>query len=158
MPFIVRWPGKVAANKIDNQSMMSAVDLLPTFCEIAGAKLPSSYKPDGVSQVSTFKGQPTRNRSKPLFWKMVGRRGQPGAVDAFHWVDYCIVDDKWKLLADEATPYVELYDIMNDPYEKTDLKDRHPEIVLELKKELTAWRETLPAKPDSKTFSSLRQK
>ena len=40
VPFIARWPGKIAAGKIDRTSIFSAVDLLPTFCEIAGVKLP----------------------------------------------------------------------------------------------------------------------
>ena len=51
VPFIARWPGKIAAGKVDDSSLISAVDLLPTFCELAGAELPSSYSPDGVSQV-----------------------------------------------------------------------------------------------------------
>jgi N-acetylgalactosamine-6-sulfatase len=157
VPFIVRWPGKVAANRTDTQSMLSAVDLLPTFCEIAGANLPGSYKPDGISQVAALKGQSTSGRSKPLFWKVTGRRGKPGAAGQFHWVDYCIVDGKWKLLADEATSYVELYDIVSDPYEKTDLRDVHSDVVRDLNQKLKVWQATLPAKPDAKNFSSLRE-
>ena len=62
VPFIARWPGKIAAGKVDDQSLISAIDLLPTFCEIAGAKFPKGYKPDGISLVSTLKGErsPTR--------------------------------------------------------------------------------------------------
>ena len=40
VPFIARWPGKIAAGKVDDTSLISAVDLLPTFCEVAGVKLP----------------------------------------------------------------------------------------------------------------------
>ena len=39
VPFIVRWPGKVAADKVDNRLMISSVDLLPTFCEVAKAQI-----------------------------------------------------------------------------------------------------------------------
>ena len=46
VPFIARWPGKIPAGKVDETSILSAVDLLPTFCELAGVKLPRSYKPD----------------------------------------------------------------------------------------------------------------
>ena len=73
VPFIARWPGKIAAGKVDNSSLISAVDLLPTFCELAGVSLPKDYRPDGVSQVATLRGQPTTIRSKPLFWKMQSR-------------------------------------------------------------------------------------
>jgi len=70
VPFIARWPGKIAAGKIDNTSLISAVDLLPTFCQLAGAQMPESYQPDGMSQVAVFKCEATSTRSKPLFWKM----------------------------------------------------------------------------------------
>ena len=36
VPFIARWPGEIAEGKVDDTSLISAVDLLPTFCEIAG--------------------------------------------------------------------------------------------------------------------------
>ena len=39
VPFIVRWPGKVPAGKVDKASILSAVDLLPTFCELAGSPI-----------------------------------------------------------------------------------------------------------------------
>ena len=158
VPFIVRWPGEVAPDKVDNTSMISAVDLLPTLCEIAGAKLPATLKPDGISQLAALRGQSKPGRSKPLFWKVVGRRGKPGAPDAFHWVDYCVVDDQWKLLVDEASSYVELYDIVSDPYEKADLKDRHSDVVRGLRQNLETWKASLPASPDPRSFSSLRSK
>ena len=60
VPFIARWPGKIPSGKVDKKSIFSAVDLLPTFCELAGTKLPASYKSDGMSQVQTLmkKGNP----------------------------------------------------------------------------------------------------
>ena len=69
VPFIARWPGKIAAGKVDKTTILSALDLLPTFCEIAGAQLPSTYVPDGISQVSALLGKGAPQRTKPLFWK-----------------------------------------------------------------------------------------
>jgi arylsulfatase A-like enzyme len=57
VPFIARWPGKISAGVVDKVSLISAVDLLPTFCELAGVNLPSSYVPDGMSQVSVLMGR-----------------------------------------------------------------------------------------------------
>ncbi|WP_286178048.1 sulfatase family protein [Rhodopirellula sp. JC639] len=157
VPFIVRWPGKVAAGHVDDRAMMSAVDLLPTFCEIAGASLPESYVSDGISQVKTLQGETSDGRRKPLFWKMSGR-GKPGLADSFHWVDYCIVDQNWKLLSDADSDYVELYDIVADPYEQNDLHQQRPQVVADLVAKLTKWKATLPAEPDPKNFSSLRDR
>ncbi len=70
VPFLVRWPGKVAASKVDDETLSSAVDLLPTFCEVAGAALPQGYTADGVSQVKALQGAPAPRRVRPLFWKV----------------------------------------------------------------------------------------
>ncbi len=155
VPFIARWPGKVPAGKEDKTSIFSAVDLLPTFCEIAGVKLPTSYEPDGVSQVATLKGEGEALREKPLFWKALApwpaRKTKPD-----HWVSYVVVKQRWKLVANRNADHLELYDLLADPYEKNDLKAKNPKVVKELLRMLDQWRATLPAKPVGKVFSSLR--
>jgi len=155
VPFIVRWPGRVAAGKVDEVSLLSAVDLLPTFCEVAGVELPASYRPDGVSQLSVLKGKTAPKREKPLFWKM--NNPWPAPKDRpDHWVSYAVVDQTWKLVANKDLNVVELYDIAADPYEKNDLKKQHPEAVKQLLKKIDDWKETLPAKPEGDVFSELR--
>ena len=157
VPFIARWPGKIAAGKVDKTSIFSAVDLLPTFCEIAGVKLPSSYRSDGVSQVATLEGKGDSHREKPLFWKTVAswpaRKTKPD-----HWVSYAVVNKNWKLLANRDSKYVELYDLVVDPAEKNDLKEKYPDTVNQLKKMLSKWQSTLPVKPTGNVFSNLRKK
>ncbi len=155
VPFIARWPGKIAGGVIDDRSLISAVDLLPTFCEIAGAKLPDGYQPDGVSQVAALMGKPADVRTKPLFWKMKG--SWPIAENKpHHWVSYAIVDQQWKLVANNDSSYAELYDLANDPLEKNDLKDDKPEVVVELLKKIAQWKATLPGKPSGDVFSEER--
>jgi N-acetylgalactosamine-6-sulfatase len=157
VPFIVRWPGRVAAGKVDEVSLISAVDLLPTFCEVAGVELPAAYRPDGVSQLAVLNGKTAPIREKPLFWKFESpwpaQQDQPD-----HWVSYAVVDQTWKLVANKDLGYVELYDIAADPYEKNDLKEQHPEVVKQLLKKLDGWKKTLPAKPEGDVFSDLRTK
>ncbi|TWU38887.1 Arylsulfatase [Novipirellula aureliae] len=155
VPFIARWPGKVPGGKVDDVSLMSAVDLLPTFCEIAGVELPSDYQPDGVSQVATLKGEKYPSRTKPLFWKYPSR--WPAAKSKpDHWVSYAVVDQTWKLVTNGDLSYVELYDIANDPYEANDLKDQQPETAKRLLSMIESWQDTLPAKPEGDVFSAER--
>lgn len=156
VPFIARWPGKITAGKVDQRSLISAVDLLPTFCEIAGAKLPETYQPDGISQVTTLKGKGSSTRSKPLFWKM--QAGWPIQKNRpFHWVSYAIVLKNWKLVSNKDASYVELFDITSDPLEKNDLKKEHPETVKRLLAALTKWKSTIPKEPTGNVFSIERQ-
>lgn len=157
VPFIARWPGKIAAGKTDVRSLISAVDLLPTFCDIAGVGLPDSYQPDGVTQLQALLGQGDPLRQKPLFWKMQGSKAKPKA-ESFHWAAYAIVDQNWKLLSNPDTTYVELYDLVADPLEQTELSVQKPEIVADLLAKIDVWKTRLPAKPDATCFSSERTK
>jgi N-acetylgalactosamine-6-sulfatase len=156
VPFIARWPGKIAAGKIDDASLISAVDLLPTFCELAGAKLPNSYQPDGLSQVAVLKGATAPLRTKPLFWRMDGA-WPPRKEAPYHWVTYAVVDRQWKFLSNAAGSHVELYDIAKDPLEKEDRAAAQPEMVQEIRTKLETWKSTLPEKPVGNVFSSERR-
>ena len=137
---------------MDGRSLISAVDLLPTFCDIAGAPLPADSPPDGVSQLATLKGEPAPLRDKPLFWKMGASKSRPD-----HWVAYAIVHEKWKLVTDKDASRVELYDISADLAESSDLRASEPEKAAALLEKLETWKATLPAKPTGEVFSSLRK-
>ena len=154
VPFIARWPGKIAAGKVDNDSLISAVDLLPTFVKIAGAELPADYQADGLDQSQVLQGKAeAKTRTKPLFWKSGARKGSET-----HWVAYAVVHNQWKFVTNSDGSKEELYDIVADPYEATDVKDAHPEAFAQSKKLLADWKKTLPAKPSGNVFSELRKK
>lgn len=157
VPFIARWPGKIGAGKVDGTSVFSAVDLLPTFCEVADVTLPASYVPDGISQVSTLQGLGQTQRKKPLFWyyssPWPASKNRPD-----HWVTYAVVDQNWKWVANRDVSYTELYDLSADPYEKNDLKAQHPEVVKQLHQKLIQWQKSLPAQADERLFSAERSR
>ncbi|MDF1812190.1 MAG: sulfatase [Verrucomicrobiales bacterium] len=46
VPFIARWPGKIAEDRVSSE-LLSTLDLLPTFAKIAGAKLADDRTIDG---------------------------------------------------------------------------------------------------------------
>ena len=141
VPFIVRWPGRVDAGKTDNQSVMSAVDLLPTFCELAGKKLPKDYQLDGESFASIFKNVPFK-RSKPMFWEWrfpVNRPSKPNS-----WVTSAVRDGDWKLLADEKRQRIELYNIAEDRFEINNLAEQNSAKAGELLAMWDEWKSQLP--------------
>ena len=157
VPFIARWPGKIPSDRVDKKSILSAVDLLPTFCDVAGVELPNDYQPDGISQINALMGNGMTMREKPLFWKF----NSPWPAQAsrpHHWISYAVVENQWKMVTNGDQSHVELYDILSDPFEKKDLSQSRRPTVNHLTTTLNQWVSTLPAKPTGNVFSSERFK
>lgn len=155
VPFIARWPGHIPAGRVDRESLISAVDLLPTFCELAGATLPEDYRPDGVSIADTLIGTTMPRRGRPLFWKIDARWPPPnGRPD--HWATWAVLHDRWKLLTNRDLSHAELFDATSDVDESDDLSQTHPDVVADLLDRLRRWQGTLPSEPTGDVFSTLR--
>jgi N-acetylgalactosamine-6-sulfatase len=151
VPFIVRWPGTVPAGGVDKTSVITAVDLMPTFLELAGVELPEGFQPDGESVVSAFKAEGF-TRSRPIFWEWRGPKVQPQT-----WPHLGIRDGRWKLIKNDELQRTELYDLESDWAESREVSAEHPEVVVELTAKLDAWKATLPVEPKKSTVSSMRK-
>ncbi len=81
LPFIVRWPGKVPAGRVDSSSVLTGVDFLPTFCSLASVSLPSSYIADGENMSVAILGA-NQSRTKPAIWWFINDTGP--AVGNYH--------------------------------------------------------------------------
>tara|TARA_B100000787_G_scaffold169744_1_gene162078 strand:+ start:4544 stop:6040 length:1497 start_codon:yes stop_codon:yes gene_type:complete len=154
VPFIVRWPGQIPAGRTDTESIVSAVDLLPTFAEIAGATLPEGYVSDGQSVLSLLKGG-TIERNKPMFWEW--RYGNKESKKDGKKPMLAVREGPWKLFVHQATnsvePYVELYNVMHDRNETMNIADDHPDLVNSMKALALEWKATLPTEPAAHTLS-----
>lgn len=152
VPFIVRWPRVVPAGKKDATSVLTAVDLLPTFLDVANVALPDGYEPDGESAYVAFQGKPLL-RSKPIFWQWKG-----GDKQDYTWPSTGVRDGKWKLLVNPERKFTELYDLENDWSEKRNVVSENPEITARLTNKLDAWTRSLPSSPSKNSLSKARQK
>jgi len=155
VPFLARWPGKIKAGAIDGETILSAVDLVPTFAKLGGAELPKGYEPDGVDQTPALLGEPQKAREKTLFWRCNPRFPSNKAYPD-HWAKYAVLSQGYKLLANANLSQVELYDLKQDPLEKENCIDTAPKVLESMKAELDQWLKTLPTEPFGNVFSSLR--
>jgi N-acetylgalactosamine-6-sulfatase len=144
-PFIVRWPGKVPAGKINRTSVFSGMDWLPTVCSVAGIPITSNSGPISLNRLrtslksDTFEGEDVsdiwlgadRSRVDPLFWKASNVNAK-----------ISMLSGNWKLhVSGDA---VELYNLATDPGETLNVQGKHPEIVSALRKQAALWNATLP--------------
>ncbi len=150
VPFIVRCPGRVPADRVDDETVIAGVDWLPTLCGLAGAPLPDGLSLDGEDLSEAFLGRPKR-RTKPLLWEWRFRV----FGDMVHKCPrLAIREDNWKLLMNPDRTRIELYDILSDPTQLDNVADRHADVVGRLSEKVLAWHQTLPAGPVDKEAGS----
>ncbi len=137
-PFIVRWPGHVPAGRVEKESLIGGVDVLPTLLAAAGVELPADYLPDGINALPAFLGQEL-HRTKPLFWYWQGPAQGP------NWPRFGMRDGYWTLLMDDNI--AELYNVHDDRGQQKNLAARYPERVESMKKSISDWKSTLPPLP-----------
>ncbi|MGE3316300.1 MAG: sulfatase, partial [Planctomycetaceae bacterium] len=143
VPFIARWPGKIPAGRVDESSVVSAVDLLPTLIRFAGAKIPEGYVGDGGDIGKILRGE-TSPRSKPLLWEWRFRiAGDPINLSP----QLSIREGDWKLLMNPDRSRVELYQMADDRMELSNVAAANPEIVDRLSRRVLEWQSTLPKGP-----------
>ncbi len=133
VPWIVRWPARVPAGRVDDKSVLSGADWLPTLCSIAGVKIHAADFDGEDTSAAWFGG--THVRTKPLLWKT----SAPGSTAG-------IREGQWKLIHPTRRNGgdLELYDITTDPAEANNLAAQHPGIVKDLSARITSWVATLP--------------
>lgn len=85
VPGILRYPARVKEGQTISEPVCS-LDLLPTFCELAGISLDENTVLDGTNISPLFDGQPVE-RTKPLYWHYYRSIGGPkAAMRAGDWV------------------------------------------------------------------------
>ncbi len=144
LPFIARWPGHVPAGRVDEETVIGAVDLLPTLCALAGAALPDAAVLDGENLSAALLGK-TVVRQRPLFWEY-GRNDTafkyPAGRDRSPNV--AVRQGPWKLLINADGTKAELYNLAADPNETKDLAAEKSDIAKPLIEAALTWRKSLP--------------
>lgn len=148
VPFIVRWPGHTTPGRVDERTVLEAVDLFPTFCAVAHAPMPAGWTFDGEDMTEALSNEPI-SHSKTIFWEY-GRKSKffnyPGPVYD-RSPHLAIREGKWKLLVNDDGSSTQLYNMETDPNETIDLYQQEPELSQRMAAEALAWRRSLPELP-----------
>ncbi len=140
MPFIVRWPRRVKAGTVSDQTICFT-DLLATFADVCGVKLPADAGPDSFSFLPVLEGR--QSEDEPVRGPTVMQAGSSSAM--------MIRAGEWKLINQlgsggfsrpafikpkSGEPEGQLYNLRNDRAETNNLYLKQPEIVARLQAEL----------------------
>lgn len=127
VPFLVRWPGRVAAGSSSDQ-LICLTDLMATVAEIVDHKLPDTAAEDSVSILPAL----LETAKEPLREAVV-HHSAPGefAIRKGDWkLCFCAGSGGSSKSTDKAP--LQLYQMARDKGETTNLADDHPDIVDEL--------------------------
>ena len=146
LPFIVRWPGHVASNKVDTTSVISNLDIFPTLASITGSPMPARFSFDGADKKGVWLNHP-KQREKTMYWDY-GSHGEKSAYrypkGRDHSPNLAMREGEWKLLMNYDGSDIELYNIIKDPKEDHDVAQENDGIVKKMKSKLLMWRDNSP--------------
>ena len=126
VPLIVCGPGIKVGSVSDH--VCAFWDMMPTFADMIGVKLPVSMQHDGISFYPTLIGKKRQPQHEYLYWEFHERNGS-----------IAIRRGNWKAVRRNAfsnKAHTELYDLSTDIHEDRDLATEFPEIVNELENDM----------------------
>ncbi|MBL7106934.1 MAG: sulfatase-like hydrolase/transferase [Phycisphaerae bacterium] len=142
MPFIAWCPGRVPAGVIDRKSVVTSMDLMPTFAKMLNVSVLESISSqwDGEDRSDVLLGKPSK-RTKPIFWEYRG--GAWGRLIQSS-PRLAMRDGDWKLLMNPDGTRVELYNLEKQPNETANVAEYETARAEKMKKQLLNWAKSLP--------------
>ena len=128
VPGIISWPAGFKRNGIDPGGISAepiiGSDIFPTLLEIAGIDLPEYVTFDATSILPILENKEFQ-RSRPLYWR-----------NTYYDFRIALREGDWKIIGRSDHTGFELYNLVTDPRETTDLSAHEPELFQRLKSAL----------------------
>ncbi|MGJ8681883.1 arylsulfatase [Paraglaciecola sp.] len=121
VPFYLHWPKGGYSEQQVVDTITSYVDIVPTLLEMTGAQKPDSLKFDGKSIQPLMKGQEKTWSDRILV------TDSQRVLNPIKWRQSSVMTDQWRLINGKM-----LFDMYQDPGQKTDVASQHPEVVSRL--------------------------
>ena len=134
VPFIVRWPGQVAAGSVSDQ-LASLMDFTATAAAVLGVKLPDNAAEDSVSLLGVLRGTAQGPVREALVHHSVD--GKFSIRQGVWKLELCPGSGGWSAPRDpqalkKGLPKIQLYDMTADISERRNLQAERPEVVKRL--------------------------
>ena len=142
VPLVMRWPGGIPSGVVVDENVQ-LIDIMPTLLDLSGLPHPEGlqgrsllpFLADGVDTVSAW-------APRPSFSEKARTSGAP-PLPLADTESYAVIDDDWLLIHNRArpdgAPEFELYDVVADPLNLTNVADGQTEVVERLAREIDRW-------------------
>src|ERR1700726_1673256 len=123
IPMVIAWPLRIASGRTTEQVAIS-MDWLPTLLAAAGTAPDPGYPPDGMNLLPALTGNAAAVDRK-LFWRHKGKWQRAARIGDYKFLK--ILDSTF------------LFNVVEDPLERGNLKERHKDIYDRIVAEWQAW-------------------
>ena len=133
-PIMYKWAGKITP-KMDNKTVVSSIDMIPTVLDLLGIKQPNNLP--GVSVLDTKK----LNNRKGIFGEVYAHDFD--TIENSMYYNMAIFPPYKIIVPDpvrKKNEVVKLFNIEEDPFEKNNIAAENPEIVKDLKDKIANFR------------------
>jgi arylsulfatase A-like enzyme len=139
VPGIFSWPDKIKKHR-KTEFPACTSDYMPTIFDILSIE-PDGPKPiDGISLLPLIENRASGQREKPIGFQ--------------HRERLALIDDQYKIISYDEGHTFELYDILDDPFEKMDIAQHHADIVAKMKEQLYDWQRSCDASRSGADYPS----
>lgn len=128
VPFMLQWKGKLAPRNFPYPT--SLTDVMVTSMAAAGIPLPPDRTFDGVNLLPFLDSSSAKAPHRELRWKSGPNRA--------------LRNSRYKLVVNELSHTIELFDLLTDPGEQHNLAGAHPATVESLMLNLNRWLDSIP--------------
>ena len=127
VPFLMRWPGKIAPGTVSDE-FLTALEVFPMLVKAAGSSLPEDVELDGFDMLPILQGQ-AKSERESMFWE---RQGEFGARLG-----------RWKLVHSRRGGG--LFDLSEDLAESNDLTKELPDVHERVRRAYRDWVQQMAA-------------
>jgi len=136
----LRWPGGELGKPRDIGGITQVQDVLPTLMDLCGLTTSVAPKFDGINLAPIFRGIMDTDREDRMFVINYSRMPfgfeypSPDSPSVMYREGAGVLWKRWRLLNDK-----ELYNLENDPGQKRNIINRHPEVAAKMSAYLDDW-------------------
>ena len=139
VPGIMTWPRRIKKPKVV-KTPACTTDYVPTIYDALKIKPKNQPAPlDGISLLPAVLGD-EKKRPKPIAFGVGGQ--------------IALIDNRYKIFSRNKGKTYQLYDLIDDPGEKTDLAAKHPEIVRKMSDTIDVWRASCKESVEGKDYKT----
>ena len=154
VPLMLSWPGQVAAGQTD-ESMVNLIDVAPTLLRLQGFELPASMHGEALPTVTdaaprdaafseygaggpAFRMSDLEQMPRPYGRRAMGRSLQWREAEGRRKM---VRTRDWKYVHDPTGDADELYDLVNDPWELTNVAGdpANRDVICDMQRRLADW-------------------